>query len=141
MIKNSRSLVVVVKGVVLREGKILLVQRALDDPIGPGTWECAGGKIEFGEELEAALEREMREETGLEVTVGELLYASSMFYSSTRHVVFLTYLCSTGTTAVQLSNEHMDYRWCTKAEISRLLLPHIFGEFAQNGILELEGLL
>ncbi|MFL9594405.1 NUDIX domain-containing protein, partial [Aeromonas schubertii] len=67
----------VVKGVIFHNGKVLIVQRAKTNRIGHGKWECAGGKIEFGEDLEAALRREVKEETGLEITVGKVLYATT----------------------------------------------------------------
>ena len=141
MISNGRSLIVAVKGVILLEGKILLVQRAADDYIGAGTWECAGGKIEFGEELEAALVREIKEETGLTVSVGAILYATTFMTDSTRQVVILTYLCRTNEATVRLSKEHVDYRWCTKDQIKTLLLPQIISDFEKNKVFELEELL
>ncbi|KGE16294.1 NUDIX hydrolase [Paenibacillus wynnii] len=141
MVSNGRSLIVAVKGVILKEGKILLVQRADDDYIGAGTWECAGGKIEFGEGLEAALVREIKEETGLTVSVGNILYAATFMTDSTRQVVILTYLCRTNETTVQLSKEHLDYRWCTKDQIKTLLLPQIISDFEKNKVFELEELL
>lgn len=57
------------KGFILHKGKVLTVQRAHDDEVGGGTWELVGGQIHFGEDLEAALLREIQEEVGLDVTV------------------------------------------------------------------------
>ncbi|MCL6602783.1 MAG: NUDIX domain-containing protein [Paenibacillus sp.] len=141
MLANSRSLVVAVKGIILHEGKILLVQRAADDHIGARTWECAGGKIEFGEGLEDALAREIKEETGLTVSVGVILYATTFMTSSSRQVVILTYLCRTMQNTVQLSKEHIDYQWCTKDQLRELLLPQIISDFEKNKVFDLEDLL
>jgi ADP-ribose pyrophosphatase YjhB (NUDIX family) len=53
-----------VTGVVIEDDRILL----LDQDTGTGrSWSLPGGKVEEGEALAAALVREMREETGLEV--------------------------------------------------------------------------
>lgn len=140
MTKNNRNIIVAVKGVIINQGKILLVQRASADAVGGGTWECAGGKIEFGEGLEAALVREINEETGLAVTVDSLLYAASFLTDPARQVVIITYLCRSGEQAIRLSEEHTDYRWCTKAQLHRLLPPQILAEFAKYHVLELEEL-
>ena len=56
-----------VKGVVLRDGQVLLV----DNP--RGEWELPGGKLEVGETLEACVAREIEEEVGLNVTVGAVV--------------------------------------------------------------------
>lgn len=60
-----------VGAVVLREGQVLLVRRAA--PPLAGYWSVPGGLIELGEEARAAAAREVREETGLAVEIGELL--------------------------------------------------------------------
>ena len=53
------------------EGRLLLVQRA--NAPGQGRWSVPGGRVEPGEDDAAALEREMREETGLAVRPGPLI--------------------------------------------------------------------
>src|SRR5437763_11981549 len=60
-------------GAVIRDrpGRILLVLRA-NDP-GRGLWSLPGGRVEPGETPEQAVVREVREETGLEVSVGPAL--------------------------------------------------------------------
>src|SRR5476649_1231796 len=60
----------VVAGVIRREdGQLLISQRLADDTLG-GYWEFPGGKVEPGEELRAALARELREELGVETEIG-----------------------------------------------------------------------
>jgi 8-oxo-dGTP diphosphatase len=59
-----------VGAVVVHEGALLLVRRAR--PPAVGKWSVPGGRVERGERLQDAVAREVREETGLEVTVGEL---------------------------------------------------------------------
>ncbi|MEK3686404.1 NUDIX domain-containing protein [Paenibacillus sp. FSL R10-2736] len=90
MSKKSKTIIVAVKGVILYQGRILLVKRAAADSAGAGSWECAGGKIEFGESLEAALEREILEETGLAVTTERILYAVTLLTDPARQVVIIT---------------------------------------------------
>ncbi|WP_342565362.1 NUDIX domain-containing protein [Paenibacillus sp. FSL R7-0345] len=141
MTRSSRSIIVAVKGAVLHQGKILIVRRAAADVIGAGSWECPGGKIDFGEGLEAALEREIAEETGLSVTVGNVLYAASFLTDPGRQVVIITYLCRSEDIHVLLSEEHTAYKWCTRQELQMLLPPGILAEFERSGVFALEELL
>jgi len=65
------SPVLAVGGVAVRHGSLLLVRRATDPQAG--RWTVPGGHVEPGEDLAGAVERELREETGLEVRCGALL--------------------------------------------------------------------
>src|SRR5262245_29527344 len=59
-------------GLVFRDGKLLITQRHAGAHLG-GLWEFPGGKREPTESFEDCLVRELREELGIEVAVGELL--------------------------------------------------------------------
>ena len=62
---------VAVGAVVVSDQHLLMVQRNQDP--GKGLWSVPGGRLEPGEYLSAAVAREVKEETGLDVSVGELL--------------------------------------------------------------------
>jgi 8-oxo-dGTP diphosphatase len=138
---NDNKIVVAVKGVILRNGKVLILKRANDDEIGAETWECVGGKIEFGETLETALIREVDEEVGLKITIAKILYATTFKTDPTRQVVILTYLCESNDGEVVLSPEHMDYQWATKEQLEQFLHPNIFEDFEKNNIFKLLGIM
>lgn len=55
------------KAFILNDGKILLVKKSADDPSHPNEWEIPGGRIEFGENLEDHIKREVKEEVGLDI--------------------------------------------------------------------------
>jgi len=63
----------VVAGVISFEGRFLITQRLADDTLG-GYWEFPGGKVEPGEDLRAALKRELLEELGLETEIGAQIH-------------------------------------------------------------------
>jgi mutator protein MutT len=60
----------VAAGLVFHEGKLLITQRRPNDHLG-GFWEFPGGKVEPGETFQHGLVRELREELGIEVAIGE----------------------------------------------------------------------
>ena len=77
-----------VTGVVIEDGRILLLDQDTDTG---RSWSLPGGKVEEGETLSVALVREMREETGLDVESGRLLYVCDHLPGSGTHVVHLTF--------------------------------------------------
>ena len=61
-----------VLGVIARpDGKFLITQRVMTKAWAPGWWEVSGGAAMAGEESEDAVKREIKEETGLDVTGSE----------------------------------------------------------------------
>ena len=64
--------VLVAAGVLIEAGRVLLTQRKAGAHL-EGMWEFPGGKVEAREEPRAALARELREELGIEATIGEEL--------------------------------------------------------------------
>lgn len=137
---KENKIVVVVKGVILHEGRILIVKRAADDEVGRDTWETVGGKIEFGEDLETALTREVEEETGLNVTVIKILYATAFKTDPARQVVILTYLCKSNTKEILLSAEHSDFKWATKEQLKIFLPSEIINDFELHNVFSTLGI-
>ncbi|CAE7782032.1 unnamed protein product, partial [Symbiodinium pilosum] len=70
---------------------VLLVKRSATSRVAPGCWARPGGAVEFKESNEAALTRELREETGLEIVDPQLLDVSSQI-SSSSHWISIGYV-------------------------------------------------
>jgi 8-oxo-dGTP diphosphatase len=124
------------KAVILYEKKALIVKRTETNKIGAGIWEFVGGKLEFGEDLISGLKREIMEETGLEVTVEKLLFATSFKTHDYRQVVIINYLCRSKTDQVIISEEHTDYLWADKAGLLEHLGKRTLKDLEENNILE-----
>ena len=69
----------VVAAVILRDSRILVCQRRRDDSHAL-EWEFPGGKVERGEKPQEALTRELREELGIESTIGKELFRTRHRY-------------------------------------------------------------
>ncbi len=76
---EHRPRIRVVAAVVMREGRVLLTRRPPGGPLGL-LWEFPGGKLEPGETVEQALERELREELGVRITAREVLEVATHDY-------------------------------------------------------------
>src|SRR5262249_8346990 len=84
-------------------------------------WGIPGGKIKWGEASVDALRREIKEETGLEISDIEFVLAQDCIHSKEfyrdAHFVLLNYTCKcAGTPKVALNDEARDFRWVSRAE-------------------------
>lgn len=81
----------VVAGLLQRHGMLLICQRKRRDTFGL-KWEFPGGKVEPGETPECALERELREELGVEAEIGDEVLRTRYTYSGQKEEFDLIFL-------------------------------------------------
>jgi 8-oxo-dGTP pyrophosphatase MutT (NUDIX family) len=115
---EARQFPVAVKGVLIRDGKVVLLRNERDE------WELPGGKLELSESPEQCLAREVAEELQLDV-VPEIILDSWVYTIVPGvSVLVLAYGCleSSQGKAV-LSDEHKELRWFPLPEIDGLRMP------------------
>ncbi len=101
------------------EGLYLVLYRGNTHPLFPGHTDFPGGEVESEETPEAAVAREIQEETGLSVNPNKLKKLFTKQYQQTTHMLFEAKLAEPDT-KIALSWEHKDYRWITPEELKRL---------------------
>lgn len=106
--------IVAVLAVVIHDGKLLLVQRA--NPPDAGLWGFPGGKVEFGETLLTAAERELFEETGI-TAVAERIFTAVDAYDRSdegqlrQHFVLVAVRCQWRAGAPVAADDALDANW------------------------------
>jgi mutator protein MutT len=115
----TAALLSVVAAVIEQDGQFLVTRRLPGVHLG-GMWEFPGGKMDPAEEHDTALRRELREELGVDVTVGELVHQTTHAYPE-RTVALFFYRCALrGVPHPQLGQ---DMRWVTRQELPHLGFP------------------
>ena len=100
----------VTAAILVQKDKVLIAKRRSIDRLA-NKWEFPGGKIEKGETPEQCLKREMKEEFGIDVSVGEFL-GSSIYHYDHVSIKLLAYL--TFWKEGKISNKaHDDFIWAS----------------------------
>jgi 8-oxo-dGTP diphosphatase len=103
----------VVGAVLVQDGRILAARRSREMNL-PGMWEFPGGKIEPGESPQDALRRELAEELGCTVEVGDRVQTTTH-----GHVILTTYYCRL-VDGTPEAIEHSELRWVAPHELAAL---------------------
>ncbi len=133
--KNGQRFRIAVRGLIEKSGKYLLLERAKPARGEMGYWELPGGGLDFGESPEAALRREIDEETGLTVEICEPLRIWHHLRGDSVQIIGMTSRCKWLSGDVRLSDEHLDYAWLTLDQIrQKKIFPELLEELSDfNG--------
>src|SRR5215470_8387848 len=111
---SGPTLEFVQKAFIVKDGCLLMVQRAATDPNHPGRWEIPGGRMHPGEDIDTHICREVAEETGIVVKPGQLLdlwqwdMAPPSGSGERVHVVAVARICTPLTDELDFSNRQPD---------------------------------
>ena len=89
----SKLLLVAACALIDADGRVLICQRPQGKQLA-GLWEFPGGKVEAGESLQQALQRELREELNVDVTVGPVLWRAEHQYPGRQRFALTFFLVS-----------------------------------------------
>lgn len=121
---------VLVKALIIRDGKILLAQRAKNDS-GGLMWELPGGHMETGESAAETIIRELREELGVEATVESIVYQDLIDFPRRRVELIICKIASI-TGEITLS-AHEQIEWVNPSDLDNYNTGRrLFGAFFQS---------
>lgn len=101
---------------------LLLLNRGLTHPNFPGHYDLPGGEVEYGESWGTAVVREIKEETGVIVDVGQLDKVFEQQHPTVLHVLYVVHL-NEEKPDVKLSWEHKSFQWITPLDILARSMP------------------
>jgi 8-oxo-dGTP diphosphatase len=133
--------VVGIGAVIVRDGKIALIKRG-NEP-SKGKWTIPGGLVELGENLEAAVIRETKEETLLDVENPELVGVVDNVDLDEQgkvkyHYVIIDYLVHVKAGEIQAASDAAELRWVPFDEVENYNLTASFHVFFRNSRQKLE---
>lgn len=120
-----------VGGIILNGQKeVFVLKRADNDDFLPGFWEIPGGGLDFGENPEEGLKREIKEECGLEIEVINPVVVTDYFMDKDDkkiHRVEINFMCrlKSEDQNIALSEEHTESKWVKREELSALKMSDL----------------
>ena len=116
-----------IKGVIVRDGKVLLLRSNPDHEARGERWEMPGGRIDGNESIQETLERELKEELPniQNIQVGEILSAyrlhKDIWEEKSLTLIFYEVAADFKGGEPALSEEHLEYQWADKASVAKLV--------------------
>jgi mutator protein MutT len=129
--------IVGVGAVVIHDGRALVVRRATE-PL-KGQWSIPGGMLELGEKLRDGVAREVKEETGLNIEVGEVLDVFDSIFPDADgrpqyHYVLIDFLCRSISGELLASSDVDAAKWVTSVELDDLAMKPITVAVIRKGL-------
>lgn len=115
-----KQFIISIKGVIKREEHYLLLKNEREE------WELPGGRLEDQESPEACVIREVKEETGLQISITSILDTWIYEVLPGKEVFIVTYLCqldSHTSKRLIISEEHQEIGWFSLQELDTLSMP------------------
>jgi 8-oxo-dGTP diphosphatase len=116
-----------VGAIVIREGRVLLVQRGIEP--SRGLWAIPGGSLELGETIQEGAEREILEETGIVIRAGDPVHTFDFFERDQAGLIRFHYVIVDVTAEyvsgdVRADDDAADARWLSPKDLDALSVAH-----------------
>ena len=109
---------VAIKVALVRNGRVLCIKRSSTEEWCEELWDLPGGRVEDGEDVYDAIQRELKEEIGV---APELDFIPVRVWSvKERNLIGITFMAQVGELEIKLGPEHTEYRWISKEELASL---------------------
>lgn len=115
------KLFVATKAFIIHGGKVLILRESskYKDGTNVNKYDVVGGRIEPGQKFDDSLVREVREETGLTISIEKPFYVSEWrptVRGEQWQIVGIFFKCTASSNLVVLSEDHDDYQWIDPKE-------------------------
>ena len=117
-------------GAVIVDGDCILLVKRGREP-GKGLWAVPGGKVRLGETLREAVQREVLEETSLEVDVGDLVWAGEHL-SDHGHIVLVDFAASVSSGIPVAADDADEVAWVARHDIDDYPLTPTMGDLIET---------
>lgn len=115
-----------VKAIIIDNNRLLCLKNEREE------WDLPGGKIDFNEDIEECLKREVKEEVNLEIKNLNILKPLNLKFNDVP-VLVLVYLADISCESpINVSYEHSEYNFFSKAEINNLNIPQNYKDLIEN---------
>ena len=109
------------KAVIFNEdGKFLVMLRGVTAPSNPLKWDLPGGDVDFGEDPQESILREIEEESALKIYGLMPFDVDAHINGAGQHWFTVAYKANTKSDDVKISWEHDEYKWVDEKEFSGL---------------------
>jgi 8-oxo-dGTP diphosphatase len=129
-------------GAIILDGDQILLEKRKNSP-GKGKWAVPGGLVELGENVEQAVIREVKEETGLEVDEPRLVDVANYVSLGEKgavmyHYVIIDYLVTVKSGKLKAASDADALKWVPFNEVDEYDLTESFRQFFQRNRQKLE---
>jgi len=115
-----------IKAIIIDDNKVLCLKNERNE------WDFAGGKINFNEDTEECLKREVKEETNLNINNLNILKPLNLKFNDVPVFVLLYSAEISCDSSISVSYEHSEYNFFSKSEIKNLNMPQDYKNLIED---------